>query len=398
MRYPAPLLLAKTAFPLAMMLLAAISTGVAEAQIVIDFEDENYDVWEFVDEDIENLGDIGPSNWIIQESLLGFDNLVLWQGSNIWGEPEDHMLMGTIAYYSPAQFTNFRLEVDVASSDNDGMGLVWGYQDLDDHYRFQVMNDRWPEVPPLDGYNGPYLIAHERISNSSPWYEVLGVIESDEYIPYTQGAGEINHWILEVVDGTATITTIDSFGDENSLVVTMPEYQGGYVGIQLYAQTDVEFDNFTITPLDDTVEGDFDGSGALDAADIDDLTVQVAGGTNPAAYDLNGDSAVNAADMTVWIKDLYNSWIGDANLDGQFNSSDLVAVLSSGTYEANVDSTWSSGDFNGDRRTNSGDLVAALSDGGYEAGPRAAVQAVPEPTGAALSAAALAMLMVLRRR
>src|SRR5690606_23459245 len=148
-------------------------------------------------------------NWLIQESMFGLDGMVLWQGSNIWGEPEDHMLMGTIAYYLPQQFTKFRLEVDVAVEDNDGMGLVWGYQDLDNHYRFQMMNDRWPELPPLDGYNGPYLIAHKRISNSSPWYEVVGVVESDEYIPYTQGFDAPNHWILEVIDGTATITTID---------------------------------------------------------------------------------------------------------------------------------------------------------------------------------------------
>jgi hypothetical protein len=76
--------------------------------------------------------------------------------------------------------------------------------------------------------------------------------------------------------------------------------------------------------------------------------------------------------------------MGDANLDGQFNSSDLVSVLASGTYEADVDSVWSTGDFNGDGRTTSSDLVAALAGGGYEMGPRAAVAAVPEPSSLAL--------------
>jgi hypothetical protein len=116
--------------------------------------------------------------------------------------------------------------------------------------------------------------------------------------------------------------------------------------------------------------GDFNGDGVLDAADIDELTGQVAASTHPALYDLNGDSLVNIGDIGVWVTDLYNSWIGDANLDGEFNSGDLVAVLATGTYEADVDSVWSSGDFNGDGRTNSGDLVAALADGGYEVGPR----------------------------
>jgi hypothetical protein len=86
----------------------------------------------------------------------------------------------------------------------------------------------------------------------------------------------------------------------------------------------------------------------------------------------------------MWIKDLYKTWIGDANLNREFNSSDLVDVLASGTYEADGASKWSTGDFNGDGRTNSSDLVVALADGGYEAGPPPAA-AVPEPAGISLA-------------
>jgi hypothetical protein len=83
-------------------------------------------------------------------------------------------------------------------------------------------------------------------------------------------------------------------------------------------------------------------------------------------------------------------------LDREFNSGDLVTVLASGTYEANVDSLWETGDFNGDGRTNSGDLVEALAGGGYEQGPPPAVNAVPEPNSGLLLALGLACL--LRRR
>jgi hypothetical protein len=144
--------------------------------------------------------------------------------------------------------------------------------------------------------------------------------------------------------------------------------------------------------------GDFNSNGVLDAPDIDDLTGQSAGGTNPAAYDLNADALVNDGDINVWIKDLFNSWIGDADLNGEFNSSDLVAVLASGTYESDVVAVWSTGDFNGDARTDTSDLVAALADGGYEAGPRAAVAAVPEPSSMALGLVAAGMTWNLRRR
>ena len=142
-------------------------------------------------------------------------------------------------------------------------------------------------------------------------------------------------------------------------------------------------DNVTLRTGTDVggVSGDFNGDGVLDAADIDDLTTQSAEGLHLVAYDLNGDALVDSDDVQVWIEDLFESWVGDANLDKEFNSGDLVVVLSSGTYEAKTPSIWSSGDFNGDGVTDSGDLVAALSGGGYEVGPRASVASVPEPTG-----------------
>jgi hypothetical protein len=369
--------------------------------VVIDFEDEDFDAWEFVDELPENLGDLGPSTWDIFDSFLGFDSIVLSQGSNIWGGPNDHMLMGTIAYYNVREFENFRLEVDVIADDNDGMGFVWGYQeDTERHYRFQLMNDRWPEVPSLDGFNGPYLIAHKRISDSSPWYEVMEVLEADEYIPYSQGFGEVNHWTLEVIDGAFTITTVDSFGDENTLSGFDDEFKSGYVGIQLYAQSNVEFDNFVITPLDDSVEGDFNGNDALDAEDIDLLTQAVLGGNHPAEFDLNGDQLVNNVDRVRWVHDLFETHLGDSNLDGVFDSGDLVDVFGAGKYVVDPDmaetATWAEGDWNGDTLFDSGDLVLAFQDSGYVAG---SAPAVPEPTSLAmLIAGVIGLARVSRTR
>ena len=90
--------------------------------------------------------------------------------------------------------------------------------------------------------------------------------------------------------------------------------------------------------------------------------------------------------------------VGDLNLDKEFNSADLVALLASGTYEQDVASVWSTGDFNGDGKSNSGDLVAGLSGGGYEAGPRAATAAVPEPNSMLLVLTGCLALGYVRRR
>jgi hypothetical protein len=145
------------------------------------------------------------------------------------------------------------------------------------------------------------------------------------------------------------------------------------------------------------VTGDFDGDQLLTASDIDLLSAEARAGTNNAAFDVTGDSLVNEADRTEWVNTLKSTYFGDANLDLEFNSSDLVDVLSAGTYEADVDATWATGDFDGSGRTNSSDLVAALAGGGYETGPRAAVSAVPEPSSGLLIGAAIGMIAMRRR-
>jgi hypothetical protein len=151
-------------------------------------------------------------------------------------------------------------------------------------------------------------------------------------------------------------------------------------------------------PLADLL-GDFDNNGVLDIADIDDLMVRVAAGDDPLGYDLNHDAMVNTEDLHIWVKDLAHTWIGDANLDGEFNSGDLITALAAGTYESDVDAGWSSGDFDGSGRFNSSDLIVALADGGYEQGLRvAAVSAVPEPACSALLALGAIGMCRLRKR
>ena len=98
-------------------------------------------------------------------------------------------------------------------------------------------------------------------------------------------------------------------------------------------------------------------------------------------FDLDGDTQVDANDIAYWVRELGNSYIGDANLDGEFNSSDLVLVFNAGEYEDAVSgaSIWYSGDWNGDGDFTTADLVFAFQDAGYEMGPRPALHAIPEP-------------------
>ena len=69
---------------------------------------------------------------------------------------------------------------------------------------------------------------------------------------------------------------------------------------------------------------------------------------------------------------------GDANLDGRFNSADLVLIFQRGAYEDDLalNSGWADGDWNGDGEFDSSDLVWAFRSGAYTTNIAAAIDAV----------------------
>jgi hypothetical protein len=148
------------------------------------------------------------------------------------------------------------------------------------------------------------------------------------------------------------------------------------------------------------VRGDFSGDGITDVKDIDMLTRSVRRGSTNRVYDINYDGVVSGEDQVTWVKKVANTYFGDANLDGEFNSADLVGVFQTGHYEDAIvgNSTWSTGDWDGNGEFDSGDFVLAFQDGGYERGPRAAAGAVPEPTSVLLLTAVLIGTAIRLRR
>lgn len=138
----------------------------------------------------------------------------------------------------------------------------------------------------------------------------------------------------------------------------------------------------TAEPLEPILVGDFNSNGVLDAADIDMIKIP----SQDLQFDLNRDGVVTTDDRLEWVHGIANTWLGDATLDGLFNSADLVHVLQVGQFEDAFasNSGWASGDWNGDRDFTSGDLVLAFQEGGYEHGPRLPSGIVPEPSSLGL--------------
>lgn len=81
------------------------------------------------------------------------------------------------------------------------------------------------------------------------------------------------------------------------------------------------------------------------------------------------DPETEDADLIDSLFDQINGTIGDANLDGRFDSADLVAIFQAGEFEDDVENntSWSEGDWDGDRDFTTRDLVLAFQRGRYHA-------------------------------
>ncbi len=220
--------------------------------------------------------------------------------------------------------------------------------------------------------------------------------------------------IIDVDSQISDVTMVmDTFGDFISLTAwetgqAKPDapqvvfeddaFESGGVGVWVGSGTAI-FRSFEVSPEPfDPVPspGDFNGDGLLNATDINMLVWESAAMTHDLNYDLTADMLVDGDDVRFWIKDFKKSWVGDSNLDGEFNSGDLVAAFTAGKYELDADADWTEGDWTGDHRFDSADLVDAFSDGGYEQGPRIAANAVPEPTSFVMLFVGLVGFAILR--
>jgi hypothetical protein len=276
----------------------------------------------------------------------------------------------------------------------------------------------------VPGQNWITLWARGRILNeeTSEWADLAAGIRSDGYVVLfmEQGHGQQDSTFTILSDMQTGFTPVndgvnlqfDVFGDESAVTVWLdgsskpatPDLHAAIPDLLLedimpgngnldfgvnsasFDQSDgpaqhVRYFAALPTPWATLVRGDFDENLSIDVADIDLLSQTLRAGSQDLKFDITLDNQVTDLDRQFWIKEVNRTYVGDANLDGLFDSGDLVQVLAAGQYEDGIvaNSTWATGDFNGDGEADSADLVAALADGGYEAGPLPAVSAVPEP-------------------
>ena len=127
--------------------------------------------------------------------------------------------------------------------------------------------------------------------------------------------------------------------------------------------------------------GDFNADGIVNDVDIDLLCGQMQG--VDLSFDLTNDGIVDRSDVTYLVRNILGTDYGDANLDGSFNSADLIKIFQAGQYQDNIagNSGWATGDWNCDGDFTTADLIVAFQAGSYT-DAAVAVDANPESAAA----------------
>ncbi len=112
-------------------------TGIrAQEQVIFfdNFSDGNFNGWTVFDDPEPRSG---PSDWAVE-------NEVLRQKSNIWAyDPPAEFLyhLGSHVSSGDKNWQDYSLNAVLRSTDNDGIGLLFRYQDEQNYYRILLMND-----------------------------------------------------------------------------------------------------------------------------------------------------------------------------------------------------------------------------------------------------------------
>ncbi len=130
--------------------------------------------------------------------------------------------------------------------------------------------------------------------------------------------------------------------------------------------------HFGNQPIDDVPPpipvADLDDDGQIRPHDIDMLISAIHRQLFEERFDFTKDGKVDGRDLRMLVREVLEVPFGDSNLDGRFDSNDLLRVFQAGKYEDDTpgNGTWEDGDWDGDGEVTSRDLLFAFQEGDYE--------------------------------
>ena len=137
----------------------------------------------------------------------------------------------------------------------------------------------------------------------------------------------------------------------------------------LEANQDESVSQSVVRQIDAAPYYDTNGDGAVSPLDVLAVVrwLNTYTAINVDTGSLDEDNPASLNDIAA-VEDFFSrtrSVAGDANLDGAFDSEDLVHIFIRGRYNTNEPATWGDGDWNGDGRFDSDDIVFAFIHGKY---------------------------------
>ncbi|MEZ6120546.1 MAG: hypothetical protein R3C28_28770 [Pirellulaceae bacterium] len=184
--------------------------------------------------------------------------------------------------------------------------------------------------------------------------------------------------LFQVSPSRRGIITVDGESGQDSFAVDSLGSLATDTGteIQVLTYDPVRYRNMESIQVGNNVgrTGDLNGDNRVDAADIQRLCLLIASDPTRAG-DINHDNNTDRRDLDSLVHTVLGTHFGDANLDGKFDSTDLIQIFQAGEYEDNVagNSTWAEGDWNCDGEFDTSDLIWAFQDGGYTVTARAPI-------------------------
>ncbi|GEM_PF-2997140 len=162
--------------------------------------------WTIVDEGTNNV----PSAWAVTSGQLV-------QSSNIFGgstDGSDPVKPGTYVHAGNVSWMNYEFSVRLRSSDDDGLGIMFRYQNGQNYYRFSIDRERAYRrlVKVVNGTTT--ILAQDTIAYAmNQWYDIKVIVVLDHIQVYLNGA-----LLFGVMDPSITSGKIAlySWGNANS--------------------------------------------------------------------------------------------------------------------------------------------------------------------------------------
>ena len=167
---------------------------------------------------------------------------------------------------------------------------------------------------PVTVFEGEAILTSEnRVSANGETKEFDQILEFQQPFLYDPSDGNL---LMEFVarDGVDVATLADF---EGAPPVEMIVSLGGPDAVFAEQEFRGFITEFTLERVD---PGDFNADRNLDASDLELLSNEASAGRQSPTYDVNDDGDVDQADVAFWATNIRITWLGDANLDGEFNS------------------------------------------------------------------------------